>query len=140
MPRTVIKLDSRIFDKTARSQDMSNAVSRAIKRFARYVPEQQEKSKPSGKTYKRRGGTSFRRSHRASTKGQRPAIDSGQLHGSTRAVKTGNFTGEVTTVAKSKGFDYAAQQEKIGRHIQNKPEDTKMAEKMLAEEGEKVIR
>jgi hypothetical protein len=118
-----------------------NAISKSIREFAAYVPDQQIKGKASGKLYKRSGGKNFRRSHRASAKGQRPAPDSGKLSRSTKHKMTGRLSGEVTTIAKSRNFDYASQlQEKMDRPIQNAPEDLKKAQEILDRNAEKAVK
>jgi len=130
--QTLIKLNSGIFDKAKRNAAASSAVNKAAVEYARYVPEQQIESKPTGKLYKRKRGATFTRSHRASAKGQRPAIDTGKLLRSTKHKKTGPLTAEVTTVAKDKGFDYASRLEnKMNRPIQNAPKDIKAAQSIL---------
>ena len=134
-----IKL-GKFFDKAQRDQAFSSAVSKTVREFAAYVPEQQIKSTPTGKTYKRKGGASFQRFHKASAKGQRPSPDTGKLTRSTRHKMTGKFSGEVTTVAKSKGFDYASQlQENMDRPIQDAPEDIRTAQRLLDKNAEAAL-
>lgn len=131
-----IKLTSGIFDKSKRDAAASNAVSKSVREFAKYVPEQQIKGKASGKLYRRRGGKNFRRFHRASARGERPAVDTGKLSKSTRHKMTGKFSGEVTTIAKSGSFDYADQlQNKMDRPIQDAPEDIRTAQQILDKNG-----
>jgi hypothetical protein len=138
---TTIKLTSPIFDKSKRNQALSNAVGKTVREFAAYVPQQQAEGPHTGKVYRRKGGLGFRRSHRASATGQRPAPDTGKLLRSTKHKKTGQFSGEVTTIAKNKGFDYASQlQEKMNRPIQDAPEDLRQAQKMLDRNGEAAIK
>lgn len=128
------------FDKAKRDKAFSNAVSKTIREFAAYVPEQQIKSKASGKVYERRGGKNFRRFHRASARGQRPAPDTGKLSRSTKHRMTGQFSGEVTTIAKRGGFDYADQlQHKMDRPIQDAPEDLKKAQELLDKNAEAAL-
>lgn len=135
-----IKLDA-IFDKTKRDRAASGAVKKAAKRFTVYVPDQQKKSKATGKIRRRGSGRGFTHSHRASAKGQRPAIDSGKLLRGTKDKVISQFVVEVTTIAKREGFDYADHlQNKMDRPIQDAPEDLKAAQRMLDEEGEKAMR
>lgn len=135
-----ITLTSPIFDKAKRHQSAGNAVGKTIREFAAYVPRQQVEGKPSGNVYRKGGGRGFRRSHRASAKGQRPAVDSGNLIRSTKHKKTGQLSGEVTTTAKRNGFDYASQlQNKMDRPIQDAPEDLKAAQEMLNRNGEAAM-
>jgi hypothetical protein len=135
-----IKL-SGFFDKTKRDNAASQAVKKSVREFARYVPEQQIKSKPSGKLYRRRGGKNFRRFHRASARGERPAVDTGKLSKSTKHKMTGTFSGEVETVARSNNFDYASQLEnKMGRPIQNAKQDVREAQAILDKNAEREMR
>jgi len=149
MPVTV-KL-GKFFDKRTMNAAIKEAMGKTLDEFAEYIPEQQQKSVPAGKLYKR-GSFSGRNKiggkrasgrgtkiHRASAKGQRPAIDSGKLNRATKKKRLGAFKGEVTTVAKNKGFDYAEHlQEKLGRPIQD-DRDRKVGEKMLTANMEKAL-
>lgn len=135
MPVTT-KFTSAIFDKQKLRRALSGVPMKAAERFAEYVPEQQNKETHSGKVRRYKG-----KSHRASAKGERPAKLTGRLNRSTKAKKTGELKAEVTTIAKSKGFDYPAHLEgKMDRPIQNKPIDVKTAKRMLDEEAEKVLK
>lgn len=126
----------KIFDKAALTRAASKAVEKSAKEFAAYVPEQQVRSTHSGRTYKRKSGKGFTRSHRASAKGERPAPDTFKLTKGTKAKMTGTLRAEVTTVAKNGSFDYASQLEnKMGRHIQNAPEDLRKAQELLDKNG-----
>jgi hypothetical protein len=129
-----IKLKAGIFDRVFRAKAVEAAVSLTAKQFAEYVPQQQIKSKPTGKTDRRKG-----RTHRASARGQRPAPDTFKLARSTKAKKIGTYSWEVTTAAKRDGFDYAEHlQEKMDRPIQNAPEDEKERERLFKRNMESV--
>lgn len=135
------KFTSGIFDKRKSEQELRNAISRATRIFAAYVPQQQVQETHTGVLYKRASGAGFRRSHRASARGQRPAPDTGKLLKSTTHKMTGELTGEVTTVAKRGGFDYAAQLEnKMGRPIQDHPKDIKKAQEILDREAIRALK
>jgi hypothetical protein len=129
--RTVVKLDSLIFDKARREQALTAAVSKTTVQFAASTAEKMVEGPQTGILYGRRRGRDFTRSHRASAKGQRPAVDSGNLLHSIKHQMAGAFTGEVTTIVPGP-FDYAAQlQDKMSRPIQS-DEDAKEAETLLA--------
>lgn len=142
---------SGIFDKRKLNAALKEAMGKTLDEFAEYIPEQQRKSVPTGKLYKK-GSFSGRNKiggvkasgrgtkvHRASARGQRPAIDTGKLNRSTKKKRLGAFKGEVTTVAKNKGFDYAEHlQEKMDRPIQDE-RDAKVGEKMLQANMEKAL-
>lgn len=134
MPVTY-KLDP-IFDKATLRQALGGVPMKAAERFADYVPEQQNREVHTGKVRTVRG-----KKHRASARGERPAKITGKLNRGTKAKALGPFKAEVTTIAKSKGFDYSAHLEgKMDRPIQNKPEDIRTAQRMLDEEAEKALR
>jgi hypothetical protein len=121
------------FDKAKRDAAASNAVRKAIREYARYVPEKQIKSKPTGKLYRRKGGKGFIRSHRASRSGQPPAVDTGKLIRSTVPRMLTNLKGQVVTFAMTPdGFDYASFLEfEMNRPMQHSPEDVKAAQEIL---------
>lgn len=124
-----------IFDKQKLKRELSKVPLLAAEEFAEYVPKQQIKGPQTGVVRKIRGKV-----HRASRRGERPAVLSGKQTRSTRAKKTGQFSAEVTTQAKNKGFDYSAHLEgKMGRPIQDAPEDIKTAQKMLDKQAEKAL-
>ena len=141
----------KFFDKRTMNAAIRDAVGKTLDEFVDYIKEEQVKSSPAGKLYKRgsfsgrnkiggvRASGKGTKIHRASAKGQRPAIDSGKLNRSTRKKRLGAFKGEVTTIAKNKGFDYAEHlQEKLDRPIQDE-RDRKVGEKMLADNVEKAL-
>jgi hypothetical protein len=136
-----IKL-GKFFDKAKRDQAASNAVSKAVREYAAYVPAQQVKGKPSGNLYRRRGGKGFTRSHRASRSGQKPAVDTGKLIKSTKGRMLSALKGQVATFALSKDYvDYAAILEfDMNRPIQHSPEDVKAAQDILNKQAESAIK
>lgn len=97
--KTITNLDSPIFDNVRRNQAISSFFTRQRKDFKNLTKRRLIESRPSGKLYKRSGGSSFRRSHRASARGQRPAIDTGTLLNSINDRRTGIFSGEVSADA-----------------------------------------
>lgn len=74
-----VKLEAGIFNRTARRQAFANFVGRQAKDYKNLTKTRMIRSKPAGRLYKRRSGAGFRRFHRASAPGQRPAIDTGTL-------------------------------------------------------------
>ena len=122
-----------VFDKQKLREALSKGVSKAVREYAAYVPEQQVKSRPTGELYRRKSGKGFRRSHRASRSGQKPAVDTGKLIRSTKGRMTGPLKGQVVTFAMTEdGFDYASFLEYgMNRPIQASPEDVKAAQEIL---------
>lgn len=109
-----INFSSQIFDKTARRQSLANFISRQAKDFKDLTKRRMIESKPLGRLYSRRRGIGFTRAHRASARGQRPAIDTGVLLNSIRDRKTNEMTSEVFA-----GAAYAEylQSERLNRPI-----------------------
>jgi hypothetical protein len=77
--KTTVRLDSKIFNSQERRRALSAVVSKNAKEFKNATKRRMIESSPGGKLYERTGGSSFTRSHRASRRGQRPAIDTGNL-------------------------------------------------------------
>jgi len=72
-------LTSPIFDKAKRGRVVSNFISKQAKDFKVLTKQRMEKGPATGRTYRKKRGATFRRSHRASARGQRPSPDSGTL-------------------------------------------------------------
>lgn len=104
---------SKIF-KRERRQTIASFISRERRDFKNLTKRRIIDSKASGRLYRRKGGQGFKRSHRASARGQRPAIDSGKLLNSIQDKRRNDFSGEVFA-----GADYAKylQSEKLNRPI-----------------------
>lgn len=78
--RTSVRLDSKIFKSAERRRALSVVVSKNARDFRESTKRKMRDSTPTGKVYERGGrGAGFRRSHRASARGERPAPDSGNL-------------------------------------------------------------
>lgn len=92
--------DSPIFDKPAREQHFTNLVSRSAKEFKQLTKDRMIKGPWTGILYERRRGATFRRSHRASAKGQRPSPDTMTLVNAVSDRKTGDLSAEVYIAEK----------------------------------------
>ncbi len=103
MPVT-IKLSSDVFNTVKLRQSLSNFVGREAKDFKNLSKQRIIKSKPSGRLYRRKGGASFLRSHRASARGQRPAIDSGKLLNSIQDKRINEYRSEAFAGANYAGY------------------------------------
>jgi hypothetical protein len=77
--RSIVTLESKVFDKTVREQKVETLVVREAREFKVLTKQRMIDSQPEGRLYARKRGRDFRRFHRASARGQRPAIDSGKL-------------------------------------------------------------
>src|SRR5690606_13083646 len=108
------KFTSKIFNITERRQSLSSFVGREAKDFKNLTKRRQIESQPAGRLYRRRGGPGFTRSHRASARGQRPAIDTGRLLNSIQDKRLSE-----TSVQVAAGGEYAKylQSERLDRRI-----------------------
>lgn len=130
------KLDSQIFNGTARRQAFANFVGRQAKDFKAVTKRRMIESKPAGRLYPRKRGAGFRRFHRASARGQRPAIDTGKLLNSIEDRRFGEFKAEVFA-----GAEYAKylQSERLDRPIMDE-RDAGEAQAKFDREAVQMIR
>lgn len=112
--KTTTRLDSDIFDDVKRRQAVSGLIHRSAKDCKNLTKRRMIESKPTGRLYRRRRGPGFVRSHRASAKGKRPAIDTGKLLNSVRDQRQGEF--KATTDVNVKYAEYL-QSDRLGREI-----------------------
>src|SRR5688572_22737395 len=99
MIRSTITLTSPIFDKAKRQAVIQRIVVKNAKQFKRKTVERMEQGPQTGKLYAQRRGFNFRRSHRASARGQRPAVQTGKLSRGIVDTKLGPATVEVASTA-----------------------------------------
>lgn len=107
-------LNSDIFQDVPRRQAVSNLISRSARELKNLTKQRMVRSTPTGRLYARRGGSGFRRFHRASARGQRPAIDTGKLLNSIQSKTLGEF--KAATVAEAPYAKYL-QSERLNRPI-----------------------
>lgn len=74
-----VTLNSAIFDKVKRSRSVSSFIAKQAKDFKVLTKERMVKGPQTGRLYRKKRGVNFRRSHRASARGQRPAVQTGLL-------------------------------------------------------------
>jgi hypothetical protein len=136
--RTVTKLESKIFDTVIREQTMTTFVSQEIRDHKVLTQRQQIESQASGQLYPRRRGPGFRRFHRASAPGQRPAPDTLTLVNAISDQMTSDMTGEVYIAPnvnpenKQTADVYGAiLQERLGRPISDDGDAATAQQKML---------
>lgn len=99
MGAVTLILNDPILNVAATRGKLAAAVSKSRKELKQAVRERIIKSKPSGKTHRRLNVSNIssrRGEHRASRRGQAPAIDSGKLLNSINEKRTGEFSGEVS--------------------------------------------
>lgn len=134
MITTKINLNSTIFKATERRQGFSNFVARQAKDFKNLTKRRILDGEKTGRRYRRRGGAGFTRSHQASAKGERPAVDSGRLLNSIDDKRISETSAEVFV-----GAPYAVHlQEKLDRPIMTE-QDAAEAERKMVREGVTLI-
>jgi hypothetical protein len=135
MIKTKIKLDSEIFKAVSRRQAISNLVGRSARDFKNLTKRRIIESRPAGRLYSRGPGTGFTRAHRASAKGQRPAIDTGKLLNSIDDKRTGELSSEAFA-----GAEYAKhlQSARLDRPIMSDG-DVNEAQAKLTRDAEHLI-
>jgi hypothetical protein len=126
--RTIVTLESGIFDKAVREQKISTLVSAEAREFKDLTQQRIIEGPQTGRRYKRRG-----RVHIASARGQRPARDTGVLFDSIEDASTSPTTAEVSVSATRNGFDYPG-------HLQEVMERPIMSEQDAEEAGQKMVR
>lgn len=145
MSKVTTKLDSQIFSSTRRRQAFSNFVSRQSKDFKNLTRRRMIEGTPSGRLYSRAAGAGFTRSHRASRRGQRPAVDTGTLAQAISDKRTGEFSAEVYIVPKVNSQS-GVTADKYGEILQTKLDrqimtatDALEAERKIGREGQVLI-
>lgn len=93
--KTIVRLESPLFNKAGRSQTISNFVRKQSRDFKNLTKRRMLQSKPTGRLYARKRGAGFTRFHQASASGQRPAIDTGTLLNSISDRRIGAFKAEA---------------------------------------------
>lgn len=111
---TYVHLNSDIFQDVPRRQAVANLISRSARELKNLTKQRMVRSQPTGRLYARRGGSGFRRFHRASARGQRPAIDTGKLLNSVQSKTLGEF--KAVTAAEAPYAKYL-QGERLNRPI-----------------------
>ena len=138
--RSIVKLESKIFDKTVRGQKVEKFVRGEARDYKVLTKRRIVEGPQTGRLYARKRGESFRRFHRASAKGQRPAIDSGKLLNSIADKATSRTTADVPATATNKGFDYPGElQEKMDRPIESE-RDAQQAEAKMLKDSNAMLR
>ena len=99
--RTELNLTEEIFNQPGLITVGRTVVLESAEEFKTYLKQNIINSKPSGRTYNRRG-----RIHQASARGQRPAIDTGTLLNSINATLISNTEAEISVTAQDRGFSY----------------------------------
>ncbi len=132
--RSTVHLDSEIFDKALRVQAVEAFVGKQAKDFKALSKKRIVEEQHTGLTYGRKRGAGFRSLHRASARGERPAIDSGKLLNSIDDKQLSPTEAEVAVTATSNGFDYPGHlQEELDRPIMSEQDVQEAEAKMLSD-------
>jgi hypothetical protein len=116
-------------------ESLSQSVLNAARRFADSTRHKMTDSVPSGRNYARKRGAGFRRFHRASARGERPAPDTMRLVRSTNAKRVNRWTAEAVA-----DTPYAPILEnKLARPIMSGPGDEAEALATLAREVDTAL-
>lgn len=96
MLQSTFKTDSRIWDANARKVAFGRVAVESARLMKDATRLRMVKSRPTGKVYeKKTRGSNFTRFHRASARGQRPAVDTGNLaNKSLKSQRTGELSAE----------------------------------------------
>lgn len=120
---SIAKLDSPIFDIARTKQAGSTALTIAAKTFKDETKRRMTQGPATGRIYSRSRGPNFRRAHRASARGERPAPDTLKLVNSIGDERIADSVHEV-----SANTDYAEiLQDKLDRPIMSE-QDARQAE------------
>lgn len=131
-----VNLTSGIFDSTKRQAALTRLVVKHAKQFKVSTVQKMEQGPQTGKLVSKRRGATFKRSHRPSRKGERPAKQTGKLAKGIQDKKLSVTSAEVVSTATERGFDYPEHlQSKMGRKIMTK-EDAREAETKMANDPE----
>lgn len=126
-----INLNSPIFNDQAVNSVMERVINRRSREFVISISEKVQTEQKTGKLYPRKSGNGFKTFHRASAKGQRPAVDRGVLLRNIKRKSLGPSRAEVTVIALNKGFDYAAFHQANGRETIRETDVAEEQVKML---------
>lgn len=140
-----VRLTSLIFDKAKRGRVVSNFVAKQAKDFKVLTKQRMEKGPATGRTYRKKRGATFRRSHRASARGQRPSPDTGTLVNAISDKRIGENHAQVYIAEKVSPNGTLAS--KYGEILQNRRGrpimdslDAKLAEVKMRKDADILIK
>ena len=121
--------DSAVFNRQKLRQAVASFIIRQTKDFKNLSKRRMIDSQASGRLHRRKNGVGFTRSHRASARGQRPAIDTGKLLNSINDRRIGDFSRIVSADAEYAPY---LQSERLGRRIMMTAIRRKLRRKRIA--------
>jgi hypothetical protein len=125
--KSSLKLDSPIFSTEKRKAAGGRAVMKTARAFKDSTRRKMVESNPSGRIYRKTSGVGFTRSHQASRRGERPAVESGNL---ARSGKVKRISPVETEVSIGENLPYTEKLVKSGRVIVSN-QDLKEAQREL---------
>lgn len=130
MFKSSLKLDAKIFNKSARRAAFSSAVSRSARNFKESTRRKMVESVPAGRTelYAGGEGRGFTRGFRRSRRGQRPAVETTTLINALQMKRTGELSATVD-IADKKNPRNGESAKDYAERLQ-----TKMQRKIMVEE------
>lgn len=140
-----VKLTSLIFDKAKRGRSVSNFISKQAKDFKVLTKQRMEAGPQTGKLYGKKRGSTFRRSHRASARGQRPSPDTGTLVNAISDRRINDLHSQVYVAEKVNPNGTVAS--KYGEILQTKRDrpimdelDARLAEVKMRKEADVLVK
>lgn len=140
-----VRLTSPIFDKARRGRVVSNFISKQAKDFKVLTKERMVRGPQTGRLYRKKRGANFRRSHRASARGQRPAVQTGLLLNAVSDRRIGENHSQVYIAEKvSSGGTTTTKyaeilQTKLGRPIMSEF-DVRIAQSKMNKEAGALVK
>lgn len=133
--KSTLNLNSQIFDAAQRKAAGGRAARKAARKFRDETRKKMVFGKPSGKIYERDAGDGFVRRHRASRRGEVPAVLTGNLANKATKFRSVSATSAETYIDTDVA-PYADDLLKMERHILTDLDD---AQKDLDHESEKEL-
>ena len=137
---TTINLKARIFNKNLAEQDISNSLTTITKLFRRKTVNNMVYSTPSGVLYTKRSGAGFRRRHRASAYGERPAVDTGNLIRAVKDQKISKTQHDVFIDDNDAAYGRYLESIRLGRRIMTKDDGENFQQNEMKPEIDKLTK
>lgn len=135
--KSSLKLDSKVFDKSARKAAGGRATIKTAREFKIFIRRKMVESVPRGRTYRHRRGAGFTRDRRSSAPGQYPTVQSGNLSNNSIIAKKTSEAEAITEIDLNKA-PYAEHLAKTRKIMP--PEDIAEAERNFQRNTETEIK
>ncbi len=137
--RSVLKLDSKIFNRAEVRRALSSVVIRTAKEFKQSTREKMQSAPHTGSVARQRSGDGFTRGRQRSVRGERPAVQSGNLANNGIVDRRTGELSAVVEIDESRAPYGAILVKELGRVIMSK-EDAAAAEIEMQRRGNEVLR